>query len=67
MHQKKQRLAASVQTPPALNESPALDSPTSGAVNDKYPFNLVKIASDWKRRDRGVPNWWRNHLQGTLR
>lgn len=30
-------------------------------------FGLVKIASNWKRRDKGLPEWWRDHLMGIFR
>lgn len=29
--------------------------------------SLVKIVSDWRRRDRGLPAWWRDHLLGLFR
>ena len=32
-----------------------------------HDFSLVKIVSDWNRRDQGIPKWWRDHLMGMFR
>jgi len=33
---------------------------------DDDPY-LVKIAREWKRRDRGRPEWWTQYLMGLFR
>ena len=30
-------------------------------------FEIVKIASNWKRRDCGLPKWWADHLRSLFR
>jgi hypothetical protein len=36
-------------------------------ANSNQDLDLVKIVSDWNRRDQGVPKWWRNHLKAMFR
>jgi len=43
------------------------NEPPISPANSNHDLDLVKIASKWKRRDQGLPSWWRNHLMGMFR
>ena len=66
MRDSKNETGADGQTHVPFSGEQDTDPHIAPAQSD-HDFSLVKIVSDWKRRDQGIPKWWRDHLMGMFR
>lgn len=66
MRDNKIRVPVDDKVSEAANRKAAAERHLTPA-NSYNDLNLVKIASDWKRRNQEVPKWWRDHLLGMFR